>query len=149
MALLELLPRATRTGIVSTRLQCGSCRSGYGGSGAFHLGAATNGLYSYGSRCALLLHQTDAQDCTTDADANERLELFVQFERLNLEGVEWVDLRMPTQPDPAAKIINLSKVLHPELVNAAQDDGTFHTRPELFTNFNRLLLKCPEPAARS
>jgi hypothetical protein len=88
------------------------------------------------------LHQADAQDGTTNADANERLELFVQLECFNLEGVERVNLRMSTQPNPAAKIINLSKVLHPELVNAAQDDGAFHTRPELFTNLNRLLLKC-------
>jgi hypothetical protein len=88
------------------------------------------------------LYQADAQDGTANADANERLELFVQFERLNLEGVEWVNLCMPTQPDPAAKIINLSEVLHPELVNAAQDDGAFHAGPEFFTNLNRLLLKC-------
>ena len=88
------------------------------------------------------MHEADAQDGTANADANERLELFVQFERFNLEGVERVNLCMSTQPDTAAKIINLSKVLHPELINAAQDYGALHARPELFTNLNRLLLKC-------
>ena len=54
-------------------------------------------------------------------------------------------MRIPAQPDAATQIIDLSEVLYPELINAAQDHGAQDARPNLWAELRRLLverLKC-------
>jgi hypothetical protein len=88
-----------------------------------------------------LLHHADAQDRSADADADEPLELVIELERLALEGIEWVLLGIPAQPNAATQIIDFGEVLHPELVDAAQDHGAQDARPDLWAKFCRLLVE--------
>ena len=45
------------------------------------------------------------------------------------------------QPDAATQIIDLSEVLYPELINAAQDHGAQDARPDLWAELRRLLVE--------
>jgi len=50
-------------------------------------------------------------------------------------------LCIPAQPDAATQIIDLSEVLYPELINAAQDYGAQDARPNLWAELRRLLVE--------
>ena len=46
------------------------------------------------------------------------------------------------QPDAATQVINLSQVLNPKLIDAAQDHGAQDTRPDLWPKLRRFLVEC-------